>query len=150
MKTLTKWFIINATIATSAFFAAYKGLFTVIISSDVSYISVVSMILFVLISGFVGKLAFLVDSYTLPKEELVKQLDIGWFISGHFLNLGLLGTVIGFCYMIGATLDGSKDVGAIISDLKTGAGTALYTTLVGLVCSMLLQGQLYLIQYKIK
>jgi hypothetical protein len=150
MNTLTRWFIINAGIVTASFFAYTKGLFGTIISNDVSYIAAATMVLFVGLCAYLGKIASLADKPLKNKQELIDKLDFGWFASGHFLNLGLLGTVVGFCFMIGSTLQPNAEINATIQTLKLGAGTALYTTAVGLVTYMLSQVQLYVIQSKLK
>ncbi len=68
--------------------------------------------------------------------------EIGWFIVEILIKLGLLGTIVGFIMMLGSVADtASFDVSAmqkILSEMTTGMGTALYTTLAGLSGSMLL------------
>lgn len=143
MKTFTKWVIINCTVATLAVFAAFKGFFSFVINNDASYLSIVMFMLFAGFSLFMGKLSIDVDHKKLNDNDL----DIGWFASDQFLSLGLLGTVIGFCYMVNSSLVETKELSAIIGELKAGAATAVLTTIVGLVCSMLLQLQLFIIQH---
>jgi biopolymer transport protein ExbB/TolQ len=59
----------------------------------------------------------------------------------------MVGTVIGFIMMLSgfATLDISEidTVQALIKELGTGMSTALYTTLAGLICSLLLKIQYF-------
>ena len=73
------------------------------------------------------------------------QHEIGWFISGLALKLGLLGTVIGFVMMLGSlttmeSLDLS-DVQSLLSRMTLGMGVALNTTLAGLAANVLLSFQ---------
>lgn len=143
MKTFTKWVVINSIVATLAVFAAFKGFFSFVINNDASYLSIVMFMLFAGFSIFMGKLSIAVDQKKLNDHDL----DIGWFASDQFLSLGLLGTVIGFCYMVSSSLVETKELSAIIGELKAGAATAVLTTIVGLVCSMLLQLQLFIIQH---
>ena len=69
-------------------------------------------------------------------------------MSDQILTLGMIGTVIGFIYMLSTSFtniavnDLSKMAEAIIS-MGTGMSTALYTTASGLICSFLLKLQLY-------
>lgn len=75
-------------------------------------------------------------------ETLQGAHEFGWFICGLLIKLGLLGTVIGFIVML-ATVDSvrSFDVGAIqqlLVGMSQGMRVSLYTTLVGLVTSMIL------------
>jgi len=71
--------------------------------------------------------------------------EIGWFISGLTLKLGLLGTVIGFVMMLGSvsTMESLNlsDVQSLLSRMTVGMGVALNTTLVGLAANVLLSLQ---------
>lgn len=82
-------------------------------------------------------------------EQARGQHEMGWFITGLLLKLGLLGTVIGFVMMLGsvsgmASLDFS-DIQQVLSNMTVGMGVALNTTLVGLTGSMLLGFQYLLL-----
>ncbi len=68
--------------------------------------------------------------------------QVGWFVTGLMIKLGLLGTVVGFIMML-SSLEGLEQLD--ISDIKTlmqqmtqGMGVAMNTTLVGLIGSILL------------
>lgn len=68
--------------------------------------------------------------------------QVGWFITGLMIKLGLLGTVVGFIMMLGtveglATVD-LKDIKNLMQQMTQGMGIAMNTTLVGLIASMLL------------
>jgi len=73
-------------------------------------------------------------------ERLRGPQEIGWFISGLLVKLGLLGTVIGFIFMLGSVADleslDISDAQELIQRMTKGMGVALVTTLVGLVASM--------------
>ena len=75
--------------------------------------------------------------------------EIGWFSADLMIKLGLLGTIVGFIYMLGSVANITDfDVTTmqkILKHMSTGMGTALYTTLAGLVCSMLAASQYYLL-----
>jgi len=66
--------------------------------------------------------------------------DLGWFMVDVLLKLGLLGTIVGFILMLGSVADTSSlDVNTmqkVLRQMSNGMGTALYTTLAGLVGSM--------------
>ena len=68
--------------------------------------------------------------------------DLGWFMVDVLLKLGLLGTIVGFILMLGSVADtASLDVNTmqkVLKQMSNGMGTALYTTLAGLVGSMAL------------
>ncbi|MHC8441297.1 MAG: MotA/TolQ/ExbB proton channel family protein [Candidatus Eutrophobiaceae bacterium] len=75
------------------------------------------------------------------ESHLKSPQDIGWFVSDMMLKLGLLGTIIGFIFMLGSVANVADfDITAIqniLRHMSSGMGTALYTTLVGLICSVL-------------
>ena len=56
-----KWFLLNAVMLTAVFFAEQKGAISTIIKNDLSYISILIMVLYVLVSAYVGKLCYLCD-----------------------------------------------------------------------------------------
>ena len=68
-------------------------------------------------------------------------------MSDLFLSIGMIGTVIGFISMLsgfsGLDVDNAETVQDLIKQLGQGMSTALYTTLVGLVCSVLLKIQYF-------
>jgi len=74
--------------------------------------------------------------------------ELGWFFVDLAVRLGLLGTIIGFI-LIFASLDnidieGGDDLKNLLIAMSGGMGTALYTTLTGLVGASVLSFQ-YLI-----
>lgn len=91
------------------------------------------------------------DSTTLAAELLAEKLrgqhQIGWFVSGVLIKLGLLGTVIGFVIMLASvgkleSLDITQ-VQHLMQQMTQGMKIALNTTIFGLVSSILL-GMQYL------
>ena len=75
--------------------------------------------------------------------------EIGWFVSDMMLKLGLLGTIIGFIFMLGSVANIAdfdvSNMQKILRHMSNGMGTALYTTLTGLVCSVLSAMQYHMI-----
>ena len=85
-----------------------------------------------------GSPSDLIDVY---ESQLKGPQEIGWFVSDMMLKLGLLGTIIGFIFMLGSVSNiADFDVSTmqqVLRYMSNGMGTALYTTLAGLVCSIL-------------
>lgn len=84
----------------------------------------------------------------LMAEKLRGSHQVGWFVSGLVIKLGLLGTVIGFVLML-SSVSGLEnlditDIKQLMQQMTQGMGVAMNTTLVGLVSSMLL-GMQYLL-----
>ena len=76
-------------------------------------------------------------------EERAKgRHETGWFISSLVLKLGLLGTIVGFVFMLSA-IDALKtltyaDLPQMLGRMGSGMGVSLYTTLVGLLANLAL------------
>ena len=87
--------------------------------------------------------------YNLLEDELSNRHSIGYLIVDILLKLGLTGTVIGFILMllpIGAIKDFDPQIlQKLLSTMSGGMAVALYTTLTGLVTSMLLKFQYFLL-----
>ena len=75
------------------------------------------------------------------ESKLKSPHEIGWFTADIMIKMGLLGTIVGFILMLGS-VSNLRDFDVttmqkVLSYMSSGMGTALYTTLAGLVCSML-------------
>jgi hypothetical protein len=75
--------------------------------------------------------------------------QLGSFASDALMKLGLLGTIVGFILMLApiAGLDGGDkaSVKSSMGLMSDGMAVAMYTTLTGLIGSVLLQMQYYLL-----
>jgi len=164
MSTFTKWFLLNAVFLTAIFFAEareYDGLqggaISLMVRSDVSYLTIVIMVLYVIVSSMVGRLCFLADKIkghrakdSREKDKLSRRADVGWFAAEHFFSLGLLGTVFGLCVATATSLNEGTEVSDIVAGLKMGLNTAFYTTICGIVFSLPLQAQLMILKSKLE
>jgi len=157
MNTFTKWFLINALMFTAIFFAEQKDAISTIIKNDLSYISILIMSLYVLVSLYIGRLCYLSDKMSKknPKtklkemEYLKRRSHLGWFSAEHFFSLGLLGTIIGLIFATSGSLDSSLPVSEMVAGLKEGLNTAFYTTVCGIVFSLPLQIQLMILKFRL-
>ncbi len=116
-----------------------------------------------LLSGFIGELVRkreagqdvqilwaeqtqLMDAYS---QQIKGGFEMGWFVADAMIKLGLLGTVVGFIIMLGSITNISTFDASVVQEVLTamsgGMGVALYTTLTGLVCGMLLSLQYQLL-----
>ncbi len=155
MTTFIKWFLFNAIILTAAVLAETKGIISTIIKNDLSYISILIIALYVLVSWYVGKLCYLYDRIKKNREKDAKKhlsmrADIGWFAAEHFFSLGLLGTIIGLIIATQGNLDSATPTSEIVAGLKKGLNTAFYTTVCGIVSSLPLQAQLMILKFKLE
>ena len=145
MKTFTKWFLLNAVVLTACFFAETKGAFSTMIANDVSSITLLIMVLYVLMSAYVGRLCFLSD-----RINGKRKADAGWFAAEHFFSLGLLGTIFGLCVATATNLSDSAPVSQVVAGLKHGLNTAFYTTICGIIFSLPLQVQLMILKNRLE
>ena len=157
MNTFTKWFLLNAVMLTAVFFAETKGAISTMVKNDVSHLTIVIMVLYVLISGMVGRLCYQADRAggNTPKDidkraNISRRAEVGWFAAEHFFSLGLLGTVFGLCLATATNLNEEASVSAIVAGLKVGLNTAFYTTICGIVFSLPLQTQLMILRFKLE
>lgn len=86
--------------------------------------------------------ALILDVYA---DRLRNPSETGWYLVDILIRMGLVGTIIGFIIVLSALSDGPAPTGDNIQSLliamSGGMGTALYTTLAGLICASLLGAQ---------
>ena len=79
------------------------------------------------------------------ENDITAKLETGWFIADLLLKLGLIGTVVGFIIMLSAITEIENFdltlMNALLQSMSGGMKVALYTTLTGLVTSILLSMQ---------
>ncbi|MGI9383624.1 MAG: MotA/TolQ/ExbB proton channel family protein [Methyloligellaceae bacterium] len=82
-------------------------------------------------------------------DELRHPVEIGNHIVDILIRLGLIGTIIGFILMLQTLVEGplpqADSIQKLLVTMSGGMGTALYTTLAGLVTASLLGLQLQLL-----
>lgn len=145
MNVFLKWWLIIVLSVIGSCVSIYFDFDKFLYENDLTKLSLVILLFFTISSIIVGYKIYKqfvekVDAYTYETE---------WFVSEILVSLGMIGTVIGFIYML-YTVFGNLDVGdtsiikASLSTMANGMGTALLTTLVGLTSSVLLKCQLVL------
>lgn len=156
-----KWWLVMVLVAVGTIFCYYGGVFADVWQKDNSYLSWVILALFYFMSFCCGALTWNVSKVVSGeveynqsvKDEFGRYEQLGWFSSEQCLTLGMIGTVWGFVTMLPSF--GSVNVGdtssiqGLIKYLGSGMATALYTTLVGLICGMLLKVQYFNISHAI-
>lgn len=80
-------------------------------------------------------------------QSTKKLSPVVWFLAESCLALGMIGTVAGFLFMLlsafgNINIDDTASMQQALQQMALGMGTALYTTLVGLVCSLFIKAQL--------
>jgi len=145
-----KWWLTFVMICLGATASWYFGLISNINDADftkISFLIYAMFIFYTVQTGINTKKACansLADSY----DALCRKNESGWFVASLLTGLGMVGTVAGFIYMLGTSFDSLRADSAAgmlsaLTQMGTGMSTALYTTGVGLVCSLLLKIQLF-------
>jgi hypothetical protein len=124
--------------------------FNYIWEMDKTKISFLIMVLYLLGTLYVGARIY--------RKESGAQIDHTktngiWFVAEQFLSLGLIGTVIGFIIMLtsifSVDLSDTGNYSLLITNMLVGMGTALWTTLTGLIASMMLKNQIVYYESKV-
>lgn len=153
-KVFLKWWLFFVLIIISTIICYYLDVFGEIYEKDSSYLSWVILIIFYYMSCWCGikNWRFVnLEQDASDKKEITKKLfvqqEAGWFASEICLALGMTGTVFGFILMLetflGVDTSNHQSMQKMIVEMGKGMATALYTTLVGLVCSVLLKIQYF-------
>ena len=150
MKTdFFRWWLFVCILSIGAYFGIHFDVFSTIFNTDKTYLSSVILLLFTgstLLTGYRTWLFNYRKTYTDTK--------VGWFCGEVMFALGMIGTLIGFVLVFGDALahidlEDQANKAKIIADMGIGISTAIYTTLAGLVGTVLLWIQLVNLEYGI-
>jgi len=137
--TFLKWWILF-TAQLCCLWAAWDfGVLNIIYEVDKSFISFAILLIHFIATIWIGNKSRNIHEAPFDTSQ-------GYFICETFLKLGMIGTVIGFIIAFSnfSSLDVSniESMRVVLTTMATGIGTALWTTLVGLVCNTILKLQL--------
>ena len=138
-----KWWLIFCLTMLGIGICVYFNLHINLYESDMTKISFLILLIFACTSIWIGNKTYLVDRL----EDYNQRADVGWFVAESCLALGMVGTVTGFLIMLGTAfsnidVSNAASLQQALSDMAIGMSTALYTTLIGLVCSLIIKVQL--------
>lgn len=150
-KTFLRWILIFIMVLSGGYMSFNIGLIHKLYEEDSSKISFLILIIFLLSSIWCGIKTFLINKV---KDINDNYSEFGWFFSGICTKLGLLGTVWGMILLSQSfqTLN-TKDVSLMktaLAEIGAGLSVALYTTLVGILCAIILSVQTYNLENGIK
>lgn len=139
------WWLTNLLVATGVFWAYYHGIVYKIWVDDVTMITSALAVLYVITTGLIGYVAY-------TKDYASKLVDACWFLSEQMLALGMLGTVIGFIYLLSsgitsASVTDPTSLATLLANMSVGLGIALYTNAVGILASLISKTLLYVVTY---
>ena len=143
MKSLLKWWLVFCLTLLGMCACVYFNIHKDLYAADVTRLSFLIISIFICTSVWIGTKTYKIGIH----QDYNQKSDVGWFISESCLALGMVGTVTGFLIMLGTAFENvdvtnSATLQQALSDMATGMSTALWTTLVGLVSSLIIQVQL--------
>jgi len=151
MTSLLKWWLISCLTMLGLGVSVYFDVHTHLYNSDVTRLSYLILFIFVCTSIWIGNKTYRVYAW----EDYDQSADVGWFVAESCLAIGMVGTVTGFLLMLGTAFK-DLDVTNVVSlqdaliNMALGMSTALYTTLTGLVCSLIIKVQLINFEISLK
>jgi hypothetical protein len=145
-KIFLRWWILCCLIAIGAGGLIWTDFFVYLWNTDLSKLSFIILGMLGICTAYIGNLTYKVSKGKLhhaPHSEL-KPL---WFFSEVMIGLGLAGTLIGFFWVLTNSFEGldvsnTQDIKMAMQEIGKGVGTAVLTSLVGIVSSILTKFQL--------
>lgn len=133
-----QWVVFSCVLAAIIYLGFTTNVLQRMYEADATRLSTVIVVLYIISHLFVYR--FITTGCKYLEDKL-------WFTSQLFMSLGMIGTVIGFILLFDDSftdinLEDTQQLVLVIEDITVGIGTALVTTLAGLVCGALLQGEL--------
>jgi len=127
--------------------AYHFGALNFLYQNDQSFISIFIIGLYMLANIFVFACGIISD---IEKYEYVKNMS--WYVAGLFSSLGMLGTVIGFVFILfglftNLDFQNIETTKQIIAQMTNGMGVAMLTTLVGLITNILFSLKLVVLDH---
>lgn len=150
-----RWALLPSLTLVGTLFAMNLGWFKVMHEGDQTHLTYVILGIFTLATLLAGRLSWriggLTSNRTVDKVNALKHsVEHGFLAESLCVSLGLLGTVFGFVVMLsggfGDLSEGGEVTQAAVSQLTSGMATAFITTLVGLICSIILKIQYHFIE----
>ena len=140
MKDFLYWWLIVCVVGASSYITHTMGWLVPLYTNDITYITFLITVVTILTTASLG--------YKFKMSD-ANSVDVEWFVSDVVLTLGMLGTVIGFMIMLQGTFSSiefndTHSIRLALSSMSKGLFTALNTTLLGLVSSIILKVQLIL------
>ena len=146
------WWLFFTFICVGGVIAGLNGLFVAMLAVDFTRLTFVIMFVAIIFILRGGKITYKLGKIDIITEEegysLCSENESVWFTSDVLLTVGMIGTVLGFIFMLGATFAsaGALTIPALQASLIKmggGASAALYTTAAGLICGLLLRVQAF-------
>jgi len=149
---LLRWWIFFMLTSLGTVFLSLSGVMTFVYMVDFTRISFLIFVLFYIFSIRNGILTYKIGKNPPLNEaevtEYCQKTEVGWFVADMLLTLGMIGTVLGFIFMLNVSFSSltALNIAAIqnaLVQMSSGMSTALITTASGLICSLFLKLQMF-------
>jgi len=142
-KKLLKWWLIFCLTMLGFGTLYYFNVHSLLYYADVTKLSFLIIVIFMFTSIWIGRKTFDLETTSVVDDTT----SVGWFVAESCLALGMVGTVTGFLYMLGTAFENIDITNATtlqdaLASMARGMSTALYTTLTGLIASLIIKIQL--------
>ena len=147
MSLFLKWWLLFLLSLAGTMTSIYFNFDTFIYENDFTKLTYVIIGITIMTTVMIGYKIY--SSYV--KDNNLYHYETEWFLSEVVISIGMIGTVIGFIYMLYSVFNNLniEDTFAIqqsLGHMAKGMGTALLTTLIGLISSVLIKSQLILVE----
>jgi len=156
ISTFVKWWIVFLMSCFGLIVFGMKGGFELVYSADVTNISFLILLLYLSFSIRTGLIIYKFrKNNQCDLQKISRQNELSLFVAEKFLTLGMIGTVIGFIYMLmtglsGVDVNNPQTMRDALMLMSQGMGTALFTTASGLIFGLLLKIQTFMVSTLVK
>jgi len=140
-----QWALFVALIVIGAVIGTRLGWAKYVFSGDSTHLTLVPLALFVFTTGWCGRLSWKLSNGG-DLAEIRHTLESTWFSSSVCVNVGLLGTAIGYYLM----MKGEGSAEQVVLQVKHGMNTAFMNTIVGGFCGQLIEAQSHFLGQAVK
>ena len=147
MNIFLKWWLMVTLMVVGISTSIYFNFDTFLYENDLTKISLVIVSLFAICTSVIG---YKIWNGVIQRKKIY-DYETEWFVSEVLISLGMIGTVIGFIFMLHSVfgnlnISDTVAVQQSLGSMAKGMGTALLTTLVGLISSVLIKSQLVMVE----
>jgi hypothetical protein len=150
MNTLMRWWLFMCLSVVGLTVAGVFGFFQFMLRIDHSYLGFVVIAIYMFTSVWIGLMTYHARN---GDQLFTRHLHTCRFLSETLMGLGMVGTLIGYLFMVEAMASGAINVAdaaaaqGTIMKLANGLGTSSIVTLVGLVGAIGIKAQVANIEY---
>lgn len=148
-----RWLLLFVLLLAVSYVLLRNGMFQNVWSVDWTKISFIIYGLFFAGTLTAGWSALQVSRGKWEYDAVTRRINFLWFLADQLLTLGMIGTVLGFIFMLNGVfssgIESVAQIQSVLGKMTSGMAVALYTTASGLICSLLLKTQVMDLEQRI-